>query len=505
MLTIHPRLAASVPTTVLDEAQKGGNVAIVRTILAANPDILGAFKEQCEMTALGVAAENDHEDVVRYLLDIGDGPLNYQDEEGYAPLHCAVQSNDIGTVKALLERPDVDINLAPHPPNRYSRQRASIPEPPNSTIVTGSPQDRPQSSHPGGQNTACGSRRPQLLREARVGVAQVLISSPKVDKNVTDKDGTLLHAASGTGQDTREQVAILNMLLPFLKGNIWHRNRHRQTVLDMAAGRGSVVALERDGSASEAFGGSTPLHNAIESGDINTVGAFWEYDDVDVNCSALPLSPLELATTVPCPTPEIVNALLDHPRINPNTRIAEGSTALTQTITAHNGRPDLVRVFIAHDSVDISAPDAHGNTPFHLAAASSLQAFNLLLPLVQETHTIWDANNQGETALGLAASTGQKEVVDRLLDPDLGATRGIVEQAMVKPKAVLQDLLLLFQASRFHAMLSEFQVDMASMIPEGLDVMERNRQNASAVMVRMGEGVREALGLLTVRLEEMGA
>jgi hypothetical protein len=56
------------------------------------------------MTPLGIAAFKGHQEVVELLVEVGNAQLNKQDDEGWTALHCAVEVDELETVKYLVAR-----------------------------------------------------------------------------------------------------------------------------------------------------------------------------------------------------------------------------------------------------------------------------------------------------------------------------------------------------------------------------------------------------------------
>ncbi|KAH2413040.1 hypothetical protein KXV44_002070 [Aspergillus fumigatus] len=106
----HPKVYREL-STVFPRALTGGNASIVRTIIETFPNTLEDYESHYEETGFLRAAEDSSEEVVRYLLALNKTPINYQDRDGKTALYFAVESGDLGKVTALLEHPDVDVNL----------------------------------------------------------------------------------------------------------------------------------------------------------------------------------------------------------------------------------------------------------------------------------------------------------------------------------------------------------------------------------------------------------
>jgi ankyrin repeat protein len=127
------------------------------------------------------------------------------------------------------------------------------------------------------------------------------------------------------------------------------------------------------------------------------------------------------------PSPDILRALLDHPRINVNCRNNLDTTPLAFAVC--RGNIPLVKTLLARNDVEREPVDIDGHTPLVLAAwLGNLSLLEIFLGI--PWCSIWHRNGNGKTALALAAEEGHVEVVKRLLDPRLGATGYILDDAV---------------------------------------------------------------------------
>lgn len=91
------------------EASRGGDVAEVEALLRRSVSGSVKYRDECGLTAVHAAAFKGHKDVVMVLSELTGLDLECEDEEGHVPLHMAVESGDVGTVKVLVEK-GVNIN-----------------------------------------------------------------------------------------------------------------------------------------------------------------------------------------------------------------------------------------------------------------------------------------------------------------------------------------------------------------------------------------------------------
>ncbi|XP_067661852.1 ankyrin repeat and protein kinase domain-containing protein 1-like [Haliotis asinina] len=97
---------------ILHSACLGGDVKVVKYVLSQNIlDINGRVR--CGRTAVMLAAENGHKDVVEMLID-KEADVSLVDETGDNVLHCACRGGHAEVVKYILSKKMVDINSLVH-------------------------------------------------------------------------------------------------------------------------------------------------------------------------------------------------------------------------------------------------------------------------------------------------------------------------------------------------------------------------------------------------------
>lgn len=85
------------------EASRNGHVAEVESLLRRCGGSV-KYRDQYGLTAVHAAAFKGHKDVLMVLSELSDLDLECEDREGHVPLHMAVESGDVGTVKVLVEK-----------------------------------------------------------------------------------------------------------------------------------------------------------------------------------------------------------------------------------------------------------------------------------------------------------------------------------------------------------------------------------------------------------------
>lgn len=177
--------------------------------------------------------------------------------------------------------------------------------------------------------------------------------------------------------------------------------------------------------------GLTPFHYAVGSGDTGKVLALLERPDIDVNARSTGVhnrtTALHWTIGIKHPNLDILRALLDDPRIDVNCR--DGADVAPLALAVCRGSIPLVKTLLARNDVARDPEDNKGNTPLLLAAwLGNLPLLEIFLNI--PWINIWHRNHKRETALALAAQEGHTDVVKRLLDPSLGATGYVLEDAV---------------------------------------------------------------------------
>jgi ankyrin repeat protein len=85
------------------DACEEGDLEVVRELITTSPSEIWKTDEICYFSALHVAANHGHLEIVKLLLDAG-ADINRKSKSGETPLHLAVTKNHIDVVKCLLVR-----------------------------------------------------------------------------------------------------------------------------------------------------------------------------------------------------------------------------------------------------------------------------------------------------------------------------------------------------------------------------------------------------------------
>jgi ankyrin repeat protein len=84
------------------DASRCNRVAVVSCLLELGAD--ANKNTPGYLTPLGIAALHGYQEVVELLVEVGNAPLNMQDDDGWTPLHFAANEYRLETVKYLVTR-----------------------------------------------------------------------------------------------------------------------------------------------------------------------------------------------------------------------------------------------------------------------------------------------------------------------------------------------------------------------------------------------------------------
>uniref|UniRef100_G3UEE5 Ankyrin 2 n=1 Tax=Loxodonta africana TaxID=9785 RepID=G3UEE5_LOXAF len=345
-------------------------------------------------TPLYMAAQENHIDVVKYLLENGANQSTATEQGWLSPPSCwhSKQGHN-QAVAILLENDKGKVRLpALHIAARDDTKSAAL-------LL--------QNDHNADVQSKSGFTPLHIAAHyGNVNVATLLLNrGAAVD--FTARNGiTPLHVASKRGNTN-----MVKLLLD-RGGQIDAKTRDGLTPLHCAArsGHDQVVELLLERGApllARTKNGLSPLHMAAQGDHVECVKHLLQHkapvDDVTLDY----LTALHVAAH--CGHYRVTKLLLDK-RANPNARALNGFTPLH--IACKKNRIKVMELLVKYGA-SIQAITESGLTPIHVAAF--MGHLNIVLLLLQNGASPDVTNIRGETALHMAARAGQVEVVRCLL------------------------------------------------------------------------------------------
>ncbi|XP_060042179.1 ankyrin-2 isoform X2 [Erinaceus europaeus] len=349
-----------------------------------------------------MAAQENHIDVVKYLLENG-ANQSTATEDGFTPLAVALQQGHNQAVAILLENDTKGKVRLPalHIAARKDDTKSAA------LLLQNDHNADVQSKMMVNRTTESGFTPLHIAAHyGNVNVATLLLNrGAAVD--FTARNGiTPLHVASKRGNTN-----MVKLLLD-RGGQIDAKTRDGLTPLHCAArsGHDQVVELLLERGApllARTKNGLSPLHMAAQGDHVECVKHLLQHkapvDDVTLDY----LTALHVAAH--CGHYRVTKLLLDK-RANPNARALNGFTPLH--IACKKNRIKVMELLVKYGA-SIQAITESGLTPIHVAAF--MGHLNIVLLLLQNGASPDVANIRGETALHMAARAGQVEVVRCLL------------------------------------------------------------------------------------------
>nr|XP_032639971.1 ankyrin-2-like isoform X9 [Chelonoidis abingdonii] len=349
-----------------------------------------------------MAAQENHIDVVKYLLENG-ANQSTATEDGFTPLAVALQQGHNQAVAILLENDTKGKVRLPalHIAARKDDTKSAA------LLLQNDHNADVQSKMMVNRTTESGFTPLHIAAHyGNVNVATLLLNrGAAVD--FTARNGiTPLHVASKRGNTN-----MVKLLLD-RGGQIDAKTRDGLTPLHCAArsGHDQVVELLLERGApllARTKNGLSPLHMAAQGDHVECVKHLLQHkapvDDVTLDY----LTALHVAAH--CGHYRVTKLLLDK-RANPNARALNGFTPLH--IACKKNRIKVMELLVKYGA-SIQAITESGLTPIHVAAF--MGHLNIVLLLLQNGSSPDVTNIRGETALHMAARAGQVEVVRCLL------------------------------------------------------------------------------------------
>jgi ankyrin repeat protein len=361
------------------------------------------IKDGWGRTPLLYATRNNHESVVKLLLETGKVDVDTKDGYGQTPLSHAARNGHESVVKLLLETGKVDIDAEDYI-------------------------GRTPFSH--------------AIENGHESVVKLLLETGKVGVDVKDTHGRtpLLFAALNGHR------SVIKLLLETGKVDIDAKDMCDQTPFSHAALKGheSIVRLlletgKVDVGSKNCFG-QTPLSNAIGSGHELVVKLLLEIGGVDLNLKDKhSLTPLSHAARNGHES--IVKLLLETGKVDADVKDMWGWTPLSHA--AINKHESIVKLLLETGKVDVDAKDAKdrnwisravfngvididvkGKEDGYLLLNAAFKGYKSIVKLLLDQGADVTFDTHGCTPLHLASYNGHFDVVKLLLEKgaDVAAT-----------------------------------------------------------------------------------
>lgn len=367
--------------TPLYAAASKGHTNVVQALLLNNRSNTNSklnlnTRSNDRKTALSIAAQHNHLDIIKMLLAEPDIFVNAADFDGYTALTFAVACGHIKIVEALLSDPRTNVNYK----TKYGKTPLHI-----------------------------------AAQQGFTDIIKVLLAHPKIEANAIDINGD--SALSVAAQDG--QVDSVNELLSSPQILVNNSNPHGYTALHMAAQENHVnvvKALIEDYQINvnaENEDGYTPLHIASQRGHTEIVKTLLTDHRININaidkkkCTSLHVAMIGKKS-------EVVETLLLDKYINVNIKNASNVSPLITAILT--GEIGLAKSLVSHDNINVNLINEDDMSALHAAAEAG--DVMLVHSLLNKGSLVNVMDKFGRTPLYIAAEKGQLEVVKLLLDHD---------------------------------------------------------------------------------------
>uniref|UniRef100_A0A671RT65 Ankyrin-3-like n=1 Tax=Sinocyclocheilus anshuiensis TaxID=1608454 RepID=A0A671RT65_9TELE len=349
-----------------------------------------------------MAAQENHLDVVKFLLDNGSSQ-SIATEDGFTPLAVALQQGHDQVVSLLLENDTKGKVRLPalHIAARKDDTKAAA------LLLQNDHNADVESKMMVNRTTESGFTPLHIAAHyGNINVATLLLNRGAAVDFKARNDITPLHVASKRGnanmvrllleRGARIDAKTKDGLTPLHCGA---RSGHEQ-VVEMLLDRGAPIL-------SKTKNGLSPLHMATQGDHLNCVQLLLHHnvpvDDVTNDY----LTALHVAAH--CGHYKVAQVLVDK-KANPNAKALNGFTPLH--IACKKNRIKVMELLLKHGA-SIQAVTESGLTPIHVAAFMGHE--NIVTQLTNHGASPNTMNVRGETALHMAARAGQANVVKFLV------------------------------------------------------------------------------------------
>ena len=371
---------------ILIKAIRGNYIEVIDSLLQID-DIIINQQNQDGDTALIIAAKDGHENIVNRLLEVKDIDVDQQNYEGDAAFMMAVQMGHENIVNRLLEVKEIEVNQQNY--EGYTALMMAVLE-----------------GHENIVNRLLEVKEIDLTAQNyQDGDTALILAVTTPVRLVYGEDGYTASMWASQNKDHWDVYGnITNRLLEVKEIEVNQQNQRGDTALIMAIERASIGSVE------------------------NFVALLLANKDIEVNQQNQE-GDTALMIAVGREYENVVNRLLKDKDIDVNQQNQNGDTALilavpVQTEPQSHGDEyraqkekqtlSIINQLLEVKDIDVNVQDQDGNTALMVAAEDG--QLNVVEMLLEEKGINVNLQNQdGNTALLLAAENGQLNVVKMLL------------------------------------------------------------------------------------------
>ncbi|XP_067661991.1 ankyrin-3-like [Haliotis asinina] len=424
---------------ILHSACLGGDVEVVKHVLSQNMLDINS-REQCGRTAVMLAAENGHKDVVEMLVDKG-ADLSLVDETEDNVLHCACRGGDAGVVKYILSKNRVDIDrrglheLTPIMMARRCKHREVVElllskradgslryyNHKNMLLSASREGDMEVVKFVLSQNIVdVDSRGPRkktpVMLAAQYGykeVVELLVENGADLSLVYDTGSNGFQLACSTGR-----LEVVKYIIAQNTVDINYRGLRKKTAAMIAAesGHKEVVELlvENGADLSLAYDtGSNILHSACSRGRLEVVKYILSQNIVDINCRGW-MKKTPVMTAAECGHEDVVELLVEN---GADLSLACSTSNNILHLACSKGYVEVLKYVLSQNTVDINSRGRSKKTPAMIAAECGHEKVVELL--MEKGANLSLTCDTGSNILHLACSKGRLEVLKYILSQNI--------------------------------------------------------------------------------------
>jgi ankyrin repeat protein len=410
--------------TALMIASKEGRLSTVKLLLTYGDTALNIQQSKTRATALILATEINHTEIVSRLLEKG-ANINLTDNKNETALMIASKNGNQNIVALLLESDHIDLNIQRKDSGLFCKNCgytaliyaavANHKEIARQLIKNGADINRTNDKN----ETA-------LMLAARLNhleVAKQLLNDGAAINLTNNKNETALMIASVNGN---QNIVALLLESDHIDLNIQHKHSGNTALIYavLANNEEIVSRLIKNGAAINLTNNEneTALMLASEHGYQNIVTLLLEHYQIDLDIQSKPFGTTALTYAVAKNHVEIVRKLIDRKanvnlsnNNNNNNKDNDNETALM--IASKNGNQNIVALLLESDQIDLNIQSRRfGTTALTYAVAEN--HVEIARKLINRKANVNLTNNDNETALMIASRNGNQNMVTLLLESD---------------------------------------------------------------------------------------